>query len=93
MLIDVHAHFHTDRSGRADWRALNQQRVDTGDEIGIDAHVASILGTWGATSPTYFPSSDDVTHANQHLLEIEHEPTLLAGLGEGEVEAMADSRL
>ena len=70
MLIDVHAHFYTDRSGRADWRALNQQRIDTGDEIGIDAHVASILGTWGATSPTYFPSSDDVTHANGAMLEI-----------------------
>ena len=69
-LIDVHAHFHTDRSSHPDWRHLNEARLEAGAEIGITAHVASILGSWGARSPTYFPSPDDVTHANQHLLEI-----------------------
>ena len=63
-LIDVHAHFHSDRSSRADWQALNAARLHTGAAMGVTVHVASILGTWGATSPTYFPSPDDVTHAN-----------------------------
>jgi predicted TIM-barrel fold metal-dependent hydrolase len=67
MLIDVHAHFHTDRSSRADWRALNQRRLEVGRRMGITAHVASILGTYGARSPVYFPSPDDVGHANDAL--------------------------
>lgn len=69
-LIDVHAHFHTELSNRADWRALNQARLDAGRKIGVTAHVASILGTWGARSPVYFPSPDDVVHANERMLEI-----------------------
>lgn len=71
MLIDVHAHFYTERSGRPDWEDLNRVRLDTGDQIGITAHVASILGTWGARSPTYFPSHEDVMHANQRMLELQ----------------------
>jgi predicted TIM-barrel fold metal-dependent hydrolase len=74
MLIDVHAHFHTKRSGRAEWAELNARRLAAGERIGITAHVASILGSWGGRSPTYFPSPDDVTHANDAmgLLQREH---------------------
>ncbi|MFQ5702408.1 MAG: amidohydrolase family protein [Gemmatimonadales bacterium] len=71
MLIDVHAHFFTELSSRADWREVNQARLDAGDKIGITAHVASILGTWGMRSPTYFPSHDDVVDANQRMLELQ----------------------
>lgn len=75
MLIDVHAHFYTELSNRADWRIKNQARLDAGRKIGVTAHVASILGTWGARSPTYFPSPDDVRHANDRMVEmaVEHE--------------------
>ncbi len=67
MLIDVHAHFYSELSNRADWRAVNQARLDAGRTIGVTAHVASILGTWGAGSPTYFPSPEDVAHANERM--------------------------
>ena len=72
MLIDVHAHFYTDRSARADWRERNASRLAAGERVGITFHVASILGTWGRTSPTYFPSPADLTHANAALRDIEH---------------------
>ena len=68
MLIDVHAHFYTERSGRADWQAVNEARLEAGKKIGVTSHVASILGTWGASSPTYFPSAEDVTHANERMV-------------------------
>lgn len=71
MLIDVHAHFYTERSGRADWEAVNARRLGAGDRVGITAHVASILGTYGARSPTYFPSPDDVTHGNDRMVELQ----------------------
>lgn len=64
MLIDVHAHFYHDRTGRADWEARNRSRLAAGERIGIRWHVASILGSWGHTSPTYFPSPDDLAYAN-----------------------------
>jgi uncharacterized protein len=70
MLIDVHAHFYTERSGVSDWQDRNRRRIEVGDVLGIDVHVASILGSWGATSPTYFPSPDDVTHANARMMEL-----------------------
>lgn len=73
MLIDVHAHFYTERCPRQDWRRLNQRRRDVGRRIGITTHVASILGSWGARSPTYFPSRDDVEHANDAMLRIQRE--------------------
>ncbi|HEX9727375.1 MAG TPA: amidohydrolase family protein [Gemmatimonadales bacterium] len=80
MLIDVHAHFYTERSPRADWREVNRRRIEAGARIGITTHVASILGTWGARSPTYFPSRDDVEYANEALLEIMREyPGVVAG--------------
>ena len=64
MLVDVHAHFYHDRAGRADWRERNASRLAAGERIGITWHVASILGSWGHTSPTYFPSPDDLTYGN-----------------------------
>ena len=77
-LIDVHAHFFHDRSGRADWRERNRSRLDAGARIGIRCHVASILGSWGHTSPTYFPSPADLTEANAALrgLAAEHGPRI-----------------
>ena len=38
--------------------------------MGIDCHVASVLGTWGFTSPTYFPSPADVTLGNDAMLDL-----------------------
>ena len=69
-LIDVHAHFHSNRSSRGDWAELNASRLRAGATMGVTAHVASILGTWGARSPTYFPSPEDVTHANTYMAEL-----------------------
>lgn len=68
-LIDVHAHFHTEASGRTTWGAYNASRLHAGERIGVIAHVASVLGSWGHTSPTYFPSPDDLTYANKWLRE------------------------
>jgi len=67
MLVDVHAHFYHERSGRADWRERNASRLSAGERLGIRWHVASILGSWGHTSPTYFPSPEDLTFANDQL--------------------------
>jgi uncharacterized protein len=41
--------------------------------MGITAHVASILGSWGLESPVYFPSPDDVGHANDAMLAMQRE--------------------
>lgn len=80
MLIDVHAHFYHSASQRADWSERNASRLKAGDRIGVNWHVASILGSWGRTSPTYFPSPDDVTAGNDALLElIAANPTRIAG--------------
>jgi uncharacterized protein len=72
MLVDIHAHFYHDRAPRADWRERNASRLAAGDMIGITAHVASILGSWGRTSPIYFPSPPDVTNGNDALLALQH---------------------
>ena len=72
MLIDVHAHFLHDRSPRADWRERNASRLRAGERVGITVHVASILGSWGATSPIYFPSPADIEHGNDFLLQLQH---------------------
>jgi len=69
-LIDAHAHFHHAKTGRADWADVNAARFRAGDRIGITYHVASILGTWGFSSPTYFPSPNDVTLGNDAMLEL-----------------------
>lgn len=70
MLIDVHAHFYTELSGRGDWEAINRRRLEAGRRAGITAVVASILGTYGRRSPTYFPSPPDVEHANRRMVEL-----------------------
>jgi predicted TIM-barrel fold metal-dependent hydrolase len=81
MLVDIHAHFFHDRSGRNHWRELNASRLRAGERIGIHWHLASGLGSWGHTSPTYFPSPPDLTYANAHLrgLAAEH-PGRIRGL-------------
>jgi len=74
-LIDAHAHFLFAETGRADWPEVNAARFRAGERIGISYHVASILGTFGFSSPTYFPSPEDVTRGNDAMLEIaEGEP-------------------
>src|SRR6266508_1744703 len=81
MLVDVHAHFYHARTPRADWRERNERRLIAGDKIGITAHVASILGTFGLTSPTYFPSPRDVTAGNDALLALQRaHPARIRGL-------------
>lgn len=70
-LIDVHAHFAHAGCGRAAWRELNAARLRAGERIGITCHVASILGSWGHTSPTYFASPADVTRANDEMLALQ----------------------
>ncbi|HEY7634241.1 MAG TPA: amidohydrolase family protein [Gemmatimonadales bacterium] len=73
MLIDVHAHFLHDRTPRADWRERNASRLRAGERVGITIHVASILGSWGLTSPTYFPSLPDLRYGNDYLLGLQRE--------------------
>jgi hypothetical protein len=70
MLIDVHAHFFQPAASRADWQERNASRLRAGEQIGITHHVASILGTWGRRSPTYFPSPADVRTGNDALLDL-----------------------
>jgi predicted TIM-barrel fold metal-dependent hydrolase len=70
MLIDVHAHFFQAAGLRADWAERNASRLRAGKRIGITCHVASILGSWGRRSPTYFPSPEDVSAGNDALLEL-----------------------
>jgi uncharacterized protein len=73
VLIDVHAHFLHDRTGRADWRERNASRLRAGDRVGITTHIASILGSWGFTSPTYFPSLADLRHGNDAMLALQRQ--------------------
>ena len=70
-LIDVHAHFLHAGTGRSDWEAPNAARLRAGERIGISVHVASTLGSWGYTSPTYFPSPADVTAGNTAMLVLQ----------------------
>jgi hypothetical protein len=69
-LVDVHAHFLHAACGRTDWEERNARRLAVGRRIGITVHVASILGSWGRTSPTYFPSPEDVTAGNAAMRRI-----------------------
>ena len=68
LLIDAHAHFLHDKCGRSDWREVNAARFRAGDKMGITCHIASILGSYGFTSPTYFPSPTDLTIGNDAML-------------------------
>jgi predicted TIM-barrel fold metal-dependent hydrolase len=72
-LIDVHAHFYFAGCGRAEWDALNRARFRAGERIGISIHVASILGSWGRSSPTYFASPADTTLGNDAMRAIADE--------------------
>ena len=73
-LIDCHAHFLHAGCGRTDWHDVNAARFRAGARIGITCHVASVLGTFGFTSPTYFPSPADVSLGNDAMLELcEHQ--------------------
>jgi uncharacterized protein len=69
-LIDAHAHFYHAHAGRADWREVNAARLRAGERIGITWHVASVLGSYGFTSPTYFPSPEDATRGNVAMREL-----------------------
>jgi len=69
-LIDAHAHFYHAESGRGDWEEVNAARFRAGERIGVTYHVASVLGTYGFSSPTYFPSPTDVTRGNDVMLAI-----------------------
>jgi hypothetical protein len=69
-LIDAHAHFYHAGAGRSDWSDLNAARLRAGERIGITYHVASVLGSYGFSSPTYFPSPADVSAGNDAMLEI-----------------------
>ena len=69
-LIDAHAHFLHARCGRSDWAEVNAARFRAGERMGITSHIASVLGSYGFSSPTYFPSPDDVTVGNDAMLEL-----------------------
>lgn len=71
MLIDVHAHFLHAGCGRPDWERRNASRLRAGERIGITWHVASVLGSFGHASPTYFPSPADVTAGNDALVALQ----------------------
>jgi predicted TIM-barrel fold metal-dependent hydrolase len=70
-LIDVHVHFLHERCGRSEWREHNERRLAVGRQLGITLHIASVLGSFGYSSPTYFPSPDDVSFGNEAMRAIE----------------------
>jgi uncharacterized protein len=70
-LIEVHAHFYHAGCGRKDWEERNASRVRAGERMGITVHIASILGSWGFTSPIYFPSPRDVSQGNEAMLALQ----------------------
>ena len=69
-LIDAHAHFYHAAAGRSDWQRVNDARFRAGEQMGVSYHVASVLGSYGHTSPTYFPSPADVTTGNDAMVAI-----------------------
>lgn len=69
-LIDAHAHFLHAGCGRSDWEEVNAARLRAGRRMGITCHVASVLGTFGFRSPTYFPSPDDVSAGNDTAIAL-----------------------
>lgn len=73
MLIDVHAHFHPPFGPRADWREYNARRLRAGERIGVTVHVTSTLGSFGRTSPTYFPSPADLVIGNDFTAALGHD--------------------
>jgi uncharacterized protein len=80
VLIDIHAHFLHHRSPRADWQERNASRLRAGERIGITVHVGSILGSWGLSSPIYFPSPPDIGYGNDFMLGLQRvHPTRIRG--------------
>jgi len=73
MRVDVHAHFFPERGARPDWREYNASRLRAGERMGITIHLTSVLGTFGRSSPTYFPSPADVTYGNDVTLALQRE--------------------
>jgi predicted TIM-barrel fold metal-dependent hydrolase len=73
MLIDVHAHFFPEQSPGVDAPAYNASRFKAGERIGVTIHVTSTLGTFGRTSPTYFPSPADVVRGNDFSLSLQRQ--------------------
>ena len=69
-LVDAHAHFLHAGAGRADWQRVNDARFRAGEAIGVSYHVASVLGSYGHSSPTYFPSPEDVSRGNDAMAGI-----------------------
>ncbi|HEU4993701.1 MAG TPA: amidohydrolase family protein [Gemmatimonadaceae bacterium] len=69
-LIDAHAHFLHAGCGRADWQDVNAARFRAGERMGVTCHVASVLGTYGFSSPTYFPSPEDAVTGNDAMLAL-----------------------
>ena len=69
-LVDAHAHFLHARCGRSDWAEVNAARLRAGARIGVTCHVASVLGSYGFNSPTYFPSPADATTGNDAMLAL-----------------------
>jgi predicted TIM-barrel fold metal-dependent hydrolase len=69
-LIDAHAHFLHAGCGRSDWAEVNAARLRAGATMGITCHVASVLGTYGFRSPTYFPSPEDCSAGNDAMLSL-----------------------
>lgn len=78
-LVDVHVHFLHAASGRADWAEANRHRLEVGARMGITVHIASILGSWGRTSPVYFPSPADVTEGNDAVARLMAEHASVRG--------------
>lgn len=72
-LIDVHAHFLHAACGKSDWARINARRLQAGDRIGIGCHVASILGSWGHTSPIYLSSPADIAAGNDAMVALQRE--------------------
>ncbi|MGQ0764705.1 MAG: amidohydrolase family protein [Gemmatimonadota bacterium] len=70
-LIDVHAHFYHDGCGIPSWNHQNRRRLEAGEAIGITWHVGSVLGSWGANSPTYFQSPADTVTGNDAMLAVQ----------------------
>jgi len=70
-LVDAHAHFLHPHCGRDDWEAYNRARFRAGKRMGITVHIASMLGSWGHTSPIYLPSPADVTMGNDEMLALQ----------------------
>lgn len=75
-LVDAHAHFYHAESGRGDWERVNAARLRAGDRIGITYHVASVIGSYGHTSPTYFPSPTDVSGGNDAMAAFARDPRI-----------------